>query len=182
MDSELNGKILRLSDFPELKDDFERSFFSAFQHLPQVLLQQIWDIDYEKKTVNLKSNSEVTFIIPWIVNEKVLAYIAFQEDGTNSFSQVGFFGFKDFSFLGKSIEVLTLFRTPEELDSELNLKRDFIDGVCVKELVQRGYTVAHATCTDKILPLYLRWGFNKLGEQDLNGIKRIHISYDGSKK
>ncbi|MFM2226815.1 MAG: hypothetical protein RL664_158 [Bacteroidota bacterium] len=178
MDSELNGKILRLLDFPELKEDFEASFFSAFQHLPQVLLQQIWDIDYVKKTVNLKSNPETTFIVPWIVNEKVLAYLAFQEDGTNSFSQVNFFGFSNPQNVGKTVEVLTLFRSEHPIDdTELNLKRDFLIDICWSALKSKGYRFAHATCTQKILPLYKRWGFDVLGEQEIDGLKRFHISY-----
>lgn len=177
MDSGLNGKILRLLDFPELKEDFETSFFSAFQHLPQVLLQQIWDIDYEKKTVNLKSNPETTFIIPWIVNEKVLAYLAFQEDGTNSFSQVNFFGFSNPQYPGPTVEVLTLFRSEHSIDEDLNLKRDFLASILWSALKSKGYRFVHATCTQKILPLYRRWGFDVIGEREIDGLKRFHISY-----
>jgi hypothetical protein len=57
------------------------------------LLQQIWDIDEERKYTKLRTSNEDTYIIPWIVDGIVLAYLAYQEDGMGKFSQVEFFGF-----------------------------------------------------------------------------------------
>ena len=177
MNSEWNGRIMKLNESPVIMEHFGLMLYFAFSHLPQTLLQQIWDIDEERKFTKLKTSSDDTYVIPWIVDGIVLAYLAYQEDGMGKFSQVEFFGFNADSIQEQSVEVMALFRTNQPMPNGLNLKRDFIDAICWKSLKAKGFDLAHATCTQKILPLYLRWGFEVLGKREINGFIRCHIAY-----
>lgn len=177
MTNEWNGRIVKLSDSTVIEEHFGLMLYFAFSHLPQTLLQQIWDIDEERKYTKLKTSSEDTYVIPWIVDGSVLAYLAYQENEKGKFSQVAFFGFDLDQVPLHSIEVLALFRTNQPMPEGLNLHRDFIDNICAPVLMKAGYHLAHATCTEKILPLYLRWGFGVFGKREINGFQRVHIFY-----
>jgi hypothetical protein len=177
MNNEWNGRVMRLNESPLIMEHFGLMLYFAFSHLPQTLLKQIWDIDDERKFTSLKSKADDTFVIPWIVDGNVLAYLAYQENGIGKFSQVEYFGFDLEVVPENSIEVLALFRTNQPLPEGLNLHRDFIDNICATVLINKGCHLAHATCTDKILPLYLRWGFGVFAKRETHGFQRVHIFY-----
>jgi hypothetical protein len=175
--SMLEMRVYKLNQMENLKNHFDHEFFHAFKSLPQTLLKRIWNIDEINETIQLKTDEEDVFVIPWIVNDVVYAYFAFKEENSKSFSQVKYFGFEGKNLPDQSIEILSLFRTQAELPKDYNLKRDFLYGICGDLLRDKGYKAIHATCTEKILPIYIRWGVSVLGENEIEGFRRFHIVY-----
>jgi hypothetical protein len=168
-------RIYTLNEMGALKAHFVSSFYHAFKHLPQTLLRRIWIVDDVKQETTFKTDEKDVFVIPWFVDGKVHAYFAYKEVKSESFSQLNYFGFENHIHSENSIEVLTLFKTNEPISPDINLKRDFLMNCCVKMLVQRGCKFLHATCTEQILPLYLRWDMQVLEVLEIEGLKRFHI-------
>jgi hypothetical protein len=168
-------RIYTLNEMGELRAHFVTSFYQAFKHLPQTLLRRIWNVDDVKQETTFRTDENDVFVIPWVVDGNVCAYFAYKEIKSESFSQLKYFGFENHINPENSIEVLSLFKTNELLSPDKNLKRDFVFNCCVDMLVQRGYRFVHATCTEKILPLYLEWDMHVLEELEIDGFKRFHI-------
>jgi hypothetical protein len=84
--------------------------------------------------------------------------------------------------LPKTIEVLSLFRTREKIESHCNIKSEFIDGIVIPELLRRGFEAAIATCTDKMLPFYLRWGLKAIDHHSFHGFNRHLIIAENLEK
>jgi hypothetical protein len=171
----VNGQMLSPTDNPAFYTFFCKEFYHAFKHLPQTLLQQIWNIDYHAESTILKTNIEDTQIIPWVVNDQPLGFIAFQEDLPEKFKQYSIFGFNRPELDNKTLEVLTLFRTGIKPDVSVSLKKDFLDQVCSEMVRAKGYETVLATCTEKALGLYLRWGFHVIAQVEILGIQRFQI-------
>ncbi len=171
-------KVYQLSVMDDYQKHFHQNFYQAFKNLPQTLLRRIWNVDDEKKEIGFKTDDTDVYVIPWIVDGQVYAYFAYKELKSKSFSQLQYFGFDCSKYSENSIEVLTLFRTEDPLPADLNLKRDFAMAICWNSLIARGYTAAHATCTEKILPIYIRWGLDVVDHMEIEGFKRFHIVYN----
>jgi hypothetical protein len=170
-------KLYQLSVMDDYQKHFHQNFYQAFKNLPQTLLRRIWNVDDEKKEIGFKTDDTDVYVIPWIIEGKAYAYFAYKELKSKSFSQLQYFGFDCSQYAENSIEVLTLFRTEDPLPADLNLKRDFVMDFCKTILIERGHREAHATCTEKILPIYLRWGLTVNEQLDVDGFKRFHISF-----
>jgi hypothetical protein len=135
-------------------------------------------VDDDKKEISFKTEDTDVYVIPWIVEGQVYAYFAYKELISKSFSQLQYFGFDCSQISESSIEVLTLFRTEDLLPVDLNLKKDFAMAICWNALKTSGYNAAHATCTEKISPIYLRWGLEVVHQIEMDGFKRFHIVYN----
>lgn len=170
-------KVYPLNEMNDYRNHFHQSFYQAFKSLPQVLLRRIWNVEDEKAEIAFKTDDSHVYVIPWLIEGKAYAYFAYKELSSKSFSQLDYFGFDCSKYNENSIEVLTLFRTQDPLPADLNLKKDFVMDYCKKVLIERGHREAHATCTEKILPIYLRWGLTVNEQLDVDGFKRFHISY-----
>lgn len=170
-----NGTAINPTDHPEIWDHFGCEFYHAFEHLPQTLLREIWKFDDEKQQIFLKTPIEDDIIIPWVKDEKILGYFACEMDTDTHFSQYRYFDFKRPNDLPRSVEVLSMFRTREKIDGYCHLKSEFIDAIVVPELARRGFKTALATCTDQMLPFYLRWGMNIIDQHDFHGFNRYLI-------
>jgi len=167
--------VYKLNEMGNLRKQFFVSFYHAFKNLPQTLLRRIWNVDDINEEIKLKTDENDVFVIPWLVDGNVCAYFVYKETRTESFSQLKYFGFENNIHQNNAIEVLTMFRTNAILSSDNNLKRDFLMNICRDLLLQKGYKFVHATCTEKILPLYLRWGLDVIEQIDIEGVKRFHI-------
>jgi hypothetical protein len=171
-------KVYQLSEMDDYRTHFHQTFYQAFKNLPQTLLRRIWNVDDDKKVIGFKTEDKDVYVIPWLVDGQVYAYFAYKELKSKSFSQLQFFGFDCSKYLESSIEVLTLFRTEDPLPADLNLKKDFAMAICWNILKASGYNAAHATCTEKILPIYLRWGLEVVHQIEIDGFKRFYIMYN----
>jgi hypothetical protein len=170
--------IYSLKELGELRKHFHATFYQAFKDLPQTLLRRIWNVDDVNQEISLKTNDDDVFVIPWIVDGSVCAYFVYKETKSDSFSQLHYFGFQNHINFNHAIEVLTMFRTDVPLSPEQNLRRDFLTTTCRNLFIQRGYRFLHATCTEKILPVYLRWDVRVVEQTEIAGFKRFHIMTD----
>lgn len=172
------GSLICPHQTPEIWEHFGHEFFHAFSHLPQTLLREIWKFDDEDQQIYLKTPLEDDFIFPWVHQRKILGYLAGEMDTDTHFSQYRYFEFKRPDGLPKTFEILSLFRTREESEGIVNLKKDFLQGQVGPALLDLGFECVLATCTDQMLPFYLRWGAEVIDQHDFHGFNRYLLLGD----
>jgi hypothetical protein len=60
----------------------------------------------------------------------------------------------------------------------VNLKKDFLQGQVGPALLDLGFECVLATCTDHMLPFYLRWGAEVIDQHDFHGFNRYLLLGD----
>lgn len=153
---------------------FQESFYEAFIDLPAGLLRQIWIWDDEKKRVNLRAREEDAVIHAWVCEEKILGFAAGVADEGTYFSQYRHFGF---SYPGheRCFEVLTLFRCRQFLSLGMDMNTDFLIPQCYPFLREKNFETVLGTCTERVLPVYKRWGWELLEEKSIGEYRRFFI-------
>ncbi len=159
-------------------DYFYKEFYLAYHYLPQELLNMIWKIDHEKKEIHFKADEQNIKIMPYIVEQKIVAFLAFQPHIANIYLQYMEFGFPfQQAFEHQTIEALTFFNTTNSLqiNQKINSRVHFIEKIVAPTLNAMNYFTCIGTCTEKILRYYLIGGFSVLAQNEINGQKRFLI-------
>lgn len=176
----VSGDFLDPKIHHEELEYFHKEFYLAFQNLPQKLLQKIWIIDYDNKKIYFKASENNVRIMPYVINNKIHSFFAFQPHIPENYIQYVEFGFPfQYNFKSNTIEALTIFNTSivnsNRTIPKVHVGRDFIEKIVAPKLRSMNYFTCFATCTENLLRFYLMGGFTKLGQNEIDGQKRYLI-------
>lgn len=158
--------------------EFEHFFYLAFnQRKNQDLIRQIWSWDDDKQRISLKEPlDKVSVHAFYDEQEQAQLYIAGAESPT--FSQYTHFGFKTPDNTGRLLEIYTLFSTPDTNRGLAYMNKSGLQGHSLPHLKKEGFDTLLATCNDRLLGLYLRWGWQRLDSKSFDGgVNRHFIKY-----
>lgn len=170
--------VLDLQD-GSVVERFEKAFYQAFVNLnSNRLVRKIWDWDEGNGRLKTRISYEDQIIFAWHSPEGELR-CASAVNLNNNCSQFGSFGFKVPAHkVGRYCEVLTLFTCNIERANGIKLDRLFLRAFCIQYLRQQGYDFILATCAQRPLSTYLRWGWEVIGETTIDNEKRYFLYYD----
>lgn len=155
---------------------FERAFYASFQRLGYNQLSRelwIWDDDKRLLKTRISYDDQIVFVLR---DSSSLINAGMAVNVGHTHYQASCFGFQRTSTLEPSCEVLTAFSARENQTIGL-----FRLGSQVAHYLQSiGIRWSTATCTQKLLKLYLRFGGQLLGSHTINGDIRHHIMFDNS--
>lgn len=158
-----------------LLSEFERLFYQAFsQRKNQRLVRQIWSWDDDEKRISLRNPKESIMVhASYNTKGQPEFYIAGVENPR--YSQFEQFGFKKPADLGKCLEICTLFSTPHCMHGLSYMNSTLIKEFSLPFLRACGFTSVLATCNDRLLNLYLRWGCKVLDRRSFSGGSTRHF-------
>jgi len=161
--------------------NFEEAFYKVFVNLhSNQLVRKIWDWDVENGRLKTKISYDHQIIFSWN-NPSGEIKCASAINLNNSISQFGNFGFKAPQKSGRYCEVLTLFTQNIERANGIRLDRFFLRAFCVPQLQKLGNDFILATCAQRPLKTYLRWGWDVIDEATIENEKRYFLYYNINK-
>ncbi|RIV33205.1 hypothetical protein [Micromonospora radicis] len=167
---------------PAQVEHYERTFYTAYAGLADNrLVRLIWDFDHDRRLLRTRVPYRDQIIYQWAAAGAAMpgCYLAVNIDPRGRF-QSARFGFAPEPLdLDHCCELLNLM-TPAPLPEAAGLFRRLLDEFVAPDLRSRGFAVAYATCTRRLVQPYLRLGARRVHHVSLHGEERhlIRLSLD----
>ncbi|MFY1638169.1 hypothetical protein ACN27F_33625 [Solwaraspora sp. WMMB335] len=168
---------------PVERTRYERHFYHAYVRLTDnTLTRSIWDWDDGNQLLRARIPYHDQVIYSWSDRAgRPIGYLAVNVHAHRAF-QADAFGFAPEPNTRSGgpdhcCEILTLMRTGHPRRATVLDYRDFVGGFAYPDLVDRGFTVAYATCTRRRLRPYLLLGAQLVHRATLRGEERFLLRW-----